>query len=406
MAKSACIQRAHERLDMLKTRLCNLAPADIEKLTVAKSTHDDYIAGTICFFKKYIVDELIAADLVSSLRNINGGAVIKSLSNFLATNEQYGQGKTTNRWIKDRRSLAYFYTFLGFEEIGGDLTKIQNPSEVSSRPKLPQKKNRRQSISYDEFTEIKRERENAGDWDSVNYLILCGQLGIRPCEATNIKVLQEDPENDRMLIKIHTAKKTKKGVKDKNVQRGIDRSLVCHYDVELLSAIHYWESEHGDKAAMKRRQKNSTQRLTRAAKRLWPSSKKNFGHYTLRYNFASTAKYQCSDSDDAALMVAAMLGQKNTKSASSYGNANTGKSLRSHAVVICPTDDTLAKVVDNRTWDSKLDEKKDLQARRLCAQVRADGRRYAAAHPGEAMPKKPKAKPTQRGPSNRGGGPK
>jgi integrase len=246
--------------------------------------------------------------------------------------------KTSDSWRKLRRSFAYYLRSSGLKQLAEDINGITNPCPVLSRTRKPKKKNRMITVTQDKYEEILRNRQDSADDVSVTMIKLGRELGIRPCEATGIEVLDFDVQKMTMSVFIEGAKKTLKGQTDKSLQRGIDRILHVPISKDLIETIKYSQTlEPKDIKACQ-------ERIRRASKKLWPNDQRRFCLYSLRYTFGSNMKKQHLKRRDGALIVAAAMGHKCTSSMSEYGSIQSG--VRTQLPE--PDIETIKQVVDDR----------------------------------------------------------
>ena len=246
--------------------------------------------------------------------------------------------KTSDSWRKLRRSFAFYARSSGLKQLAEDINRIENPCPIVSRTRKPKKKNRLITVTQEKYDDILRNRQEAADDVSVTMIKLGRELGIRPCEATGVEVLDFDVQKMTMSVFIEGAKKTLKGQTDKSLQRGIDRILHVPISKDLIETIKHAQTlEPKDIKACQ-------ERIRRASKKLWPNDQRRFCLYSLRYTFGSNMKKQHLKRRDGALIVAAAMGHKCTSSMSEYGNIQSG--VRTQLPE--PDTETIKQVIDDR----------------------------------------------------------
>lgn len=272
--------------------------------------------------------------------------------------------KTSDSWRKLRRSFAYYLRSSGLKQMAEEINGIANPCPVSVRTKKPKKKNRLITVTQEKYDDILRNRQESADDVSVTMIKLGRELGIRPCEATGIEVLDFDVKAMTMSVFIEGAKKTLKGQKDKSLQRGIDRILHVPISKDLIETIKHAQTlEPKDIKACQ-------ERIRRASKKLWPKDQRRFCLYSLRYTFGSNMKKQHLKRRDGALIVAAAMGHKCTSSMSEYGNIQSG--VRTQLPE--PDLETIKQVVDDRAEKYGYEKGQKFNPRMVIKQESVDKR--------------------------------
>ncbi len=323
--------------------------------TVTEKTFRTDIRDALSYIRKALPPEIYNEVLASQkklpffLHRI-APAIIEKLKSDVALAES----KTSDSWRKLRTAVARLYGATGLIQIADNIKKIKNPAELNNRNKKPRASRRQKSIHKSNLNQLIIERTDAGDLDSVTLLILGWSLGIRPCEVKNISWKQAQKAG-YIEVTIGAAKSTVVGQRYVKLSRGIDRTLTIETDPFLITSIDYWNKTSND-GNIEKRIKNASERVSNAAKKLWPNQRKNFTLYSLRDIFGSRVKFRFQDEKQGRVIVAALMGHKCTKSARSYGNSATGKSMveKSKCNAPQPSNETVAKVIDNRSSLEKL----------------------------------------------------
>jgi integrase len=272
--------------------------------------------------------------------------------------------KTSDSWRKLRRSFAVYLSASGLKQLANDINEIANPCPVLNRNRKPKKKKRLITVTTPIYTEILSDRMSASDDVAVTMIKLGRELGIRPCEASGIEVLDFNIEKMTMSVFIEGAKKTLKGRKDKSLQRGIDRILHVPISKDLIETI-----KHA--STLERRDiKACQERIRRAFIRIWPEKKRRFCLYSLRYTFGSNLKKQHLKRRDGALLVAATMGHKCTSSMSEYGSIQSG--VRTRLPEVDP--ETVKQVVDDRSEKYGFERGEKFVVRKALPQSAVDKR--------------------------------
>lgn len=272
--------------------------------------------------------------------------------------------KTSDSWRKLRRSFAFYAQASDLKQLAGEINSIENPCPILSRTRKPKKKNRLITVTQEKYDEILGNRNDAEDDVSVTMIKLGRELGIRPCEAIGIEVLDFDIQKMTMSVFIEGAKKTLKGQKDKSLQRGIDRILHVPISKDLIETIKHAQTlEPKDIKACQ-------ERIRRTSKKLWPDHQRRFCLYSLRYTFGSNLKKQHLKRRDGALIVAAAMGHKCTSSMSEYGSIQSG--VRTQLPV--PDPETIKQVVDDRADKYGLEKGQKFNPRVVLKQESVDKR--------------------------------
>lgn len=229
--------------------------------------------------------------------------------------------KTTDSWMKMRKSLQVAYYAAGLSELGEEIGAMTNPVQVSGRSHNTKKAKRIAKVTpeiYDEFKDALEdsEFEVASGYELLETIEIIRRTGMRPEELIEARVISQD--DDEIVIAITGAKKTLKGKDIPKHKRGIDRVLTVKNNPLLANAVERLGSYDGHKIGALQ------ERLSRLSRRLRPNSDKQLALYSFRYTYGSDLKRNLYEIEGGRIIAAAIMGHKNTSSISSYGHYQSG----------------------------------------------------------------------------------
>ena len=325
-----------------------------------EDTRRQYILGGINTLRKVFGEESLKSD---ELKTLSARQILKRsyrvVAQFFAQNVAFAESKTSDSWRNAKLHMVFLFRAHNLNELADKIAKIKNPSKPESRCKKPSVKRRKKTIAPADVNALITDRLNVGDIDTATLVQIAYSLGIRPTELQVIN-WQKEPDGRLIRITIGHKKQTAVGKKSQSKSRGIERELIMPRTQEITDAIDHWVRLRATDATISRRIKNAEERLSEACIRLWPRRKQRVVAYTFRYNFGSRMKYLLSDDPEGPRKLAALMGHKSTRSASVYGDYNTGRGESKVGVQpkVWASESTCARVVDNRTAQEKLSREK------------------------------------------------